>query len=286
MNAKHIVKQLLPPIAVNAARRLIRTREREQPEWEYVPEGWSKQESRIKGWNEQSIVETQRLRWPTFLRTIEGTGPLGIAHEAPTPTLGGWEAHNTLMSYAYVLTLAARKQDGLTILDWGGGAGHYYVITKALLPDLNLEYHCYDTPLLCQLGRELLPEGNFHDKMEEVFEKQYDLVLASSSLQYFENWSDILRGLAGVAGRFLYVTRVPIVNRVPSFVVVQRPYAYGYKTEYLGWALNRQEFLDCTDHSGMELLREFLIQERPFVQGAPEQWESRGFLFRPRRVAE
>jgi hypothetical protein len=31
-------------------------------------------------------------------------------------------------------------------------------------------------------------------------------------------------------------------------------------------------------------IREFLIQERPIVKGAPEQSEGRGFLFRPSRV--
>ena len=90
--------------------RLEGGRGRQPPEWEYVPEGWSAKD-RIRGWNEESVVETQRARWPAFVRSLEGVGPLGIAHEAAVPTREGWEAHNTLMCYAYVLTLAARKQE-------------------------------------------------------------------------------------------------------------------------------------------------------------------------------
>jgi hypothetical protein len=47
----------------------------------------------------------------------------------------------------------------------------------------------------------------------------------------------------------------------------------------LGWALNREEFLTAASQSGMALIREFLIRETPAVRGAPEQFESRGYLF-------
>jgi hypothetical protein len=64
-------------------------------------------------------------------------------------------------------------------------------------------------------------------------------------------------------------------------VVVQRPHACGYHTEYLGWFLNRDEFLSAAAGCGLGLRREFLIDERPPVPGAPEQAEYRGFLFQP-----
>lgn len=84
-----------------------------------------------------------------------------------------------------------------------------------------------------------------------------------------------------VSQDYLYVTRLPIVSKAPSFVVVQRPWPFGYETEFLGWFLNRGELLECARDSGLELTREFLIQEMPVVKGAPEQGEYRGFLFRP-----
>ncbi len=79
--------------------------------------------------------------------------------------------------------------------------------------------------------------------------------------------------------RYLYVTRQPFVETAGSFVVVQRPYRYGYMTEYPGWFLNRGEFLAETRALGLTLVREFLVAERPMVPGAPEQAEYRGFLF-------
>ncbi|MFC2105498.1 methyltransferase, TIGR04325 family [Candidatus Bipolaricaulota bacterium] len=227
-------------------------------------------------------MRTQQAEWPQFLRSANRTDPLGVAHEALVPSNRGYSAHNTIMAYGYVLALAARKKDRISLLDWGGGIGHYYILSRALLPEVEIDYHCKDVPLLCQGGRELFPEARFYNDARTCFERTYDLVLASSSLQYSEDWPGTVTQLASVSRSYLYVTRLPIVRRAASFVVIQRPYQYGYKTEYLSWVLNRQEFLNYMDSLGMTLVREFQIQERPFVHRAPEQGESRGFLFRPR----
>lgn len=239
-------------------------------EWEYLPTGWATKDTRIKGWNEQSILAIREANLPYFTGLVSNTEPVGK----------NYGTHNTYMAYAYVLALAARKKDCISMLDWGGGIGDYYLISKTLLPDVEINYHCKEVPLLCQGGEKLLPEVNFHTNEEECFKQNYDLVLASSSLQYCEDWQQVSVKLAAVSNSYLYITRLPIVHQVESFVVVQRPYQYGYQTEYMGWFLNRQEFLDFVSSLQMELVREFLIQERPLVHGAPEQGECRGFLFR------
>lgn len=78
------------------------------------------------------------------------------------------------------------------------------------------------------------------------------------------------------------MARLPVVEESDSFVVLQRPYRYGYETEYLCWYLHRREFLAHLTSCGLELVREFLMMDRPFVYHAPEQGEYRGFLFRRR----
>jgi putative methyltransferase (TIGR04325 family) len=296
MTLKEVAKRCLPPIIIDGGRYLLKSngrlqesRHRKLREWEYVSEGWSSKDLRIKGWNVESIVETQKAKWPEFLRLVQGRGPanvaapLGVAHEGSLPSNNDYAAHNSMMAYAYAIALAARKKDRISLLDWGGGIGHYYIISKALLPEVTIDYHCKDLPLLCEGGRELLPEANFYENEEECFARAYDFVLASSSLHYCEDWQRIAQRLALATRSYLYITRLPIIHRKASFVVVQRPYRYGYETEYLCWFLNREEFLTYISTLEMDLVREFLIQERPQVYEAPEQGEYRGFLFRPRR---
>lgn len=285
MELRELARLVLPPIVVGGLRRLRKRRVLEErrgapapPEWEYVPDGW-REVTRVKGWNVESVVRAQMDKWPEFVRLARGTGPLGIYHEAATLSDRSYVAHNTLMTYGYVLAMAARRKDRITLLDWGGGVGHYCVISHALLPDLEITYHCRDVPLLCQGGRTLLPNAHFHEDDGECFSLTYDLVLVSGSLHYWQDWKALVQRLTRVSRPYLYVTRLPIVHRSPSFVALQRPAQHGYDTEYFGWFLNRQEFLDHMQSVGMTAVREFLIDEKPLVHGAPEQGEFRGFLF-------
>jgi putative methyltransferase (TIGR04325 family) len=282
------LRPIVPDIGIRIARRALgrsstgtRSVEAAPPPWEYLPEGWQTPDPRLQGWNVPSIAETQKSKWPSFIASLQGPGPLGVSHEAPADS--GREdtwAHNLVVSYAYVLTLASRGKNQLSMLDWGGGVGHYYPISKAILPDLELSYTCQDVSLLCQAGRELLPEGRFLDRADACFAERYDFVMAGSSLWCVEDWKSVARRLARAADEYLYITRMMFVRHAESFVVVQRPSPYGYITEYPLWILNEKEFVDHVEGMGMTLVREFIFGWGPHLAGAPEQGFFKGFLFK------
>jgi putative methyltransferase (TIGR04325 family) len=278
MQAKALAREWLSPGAIRLARLVLALFQ--PPPWEYVPSGWGV-DRRPRGWQADSVAAVEAEKWTEFERLTRGTGPLGLAHESPSPSEQDYAAHNTVMAFAYVLALAAREKSRISVLDWGGGLGHYYLLGKALIPHLEFDYHCMDLPLMCQRGRTLLPGVRFHETPESCSGRRYDLVLSSSSLQYSEDWATVAAQMVEMTGSYLYVTRIPVVHRVPSFVVLQRPRSAGYQTEYLGWFFNRTELLQAFEGLGMALVREFLIQERPFVHRAPEQAAYRGFLWRP-----
>jgi putative methyltransferase (TIGR04325 family) len=290
MTVRQFVRQVLPPFITNALVRMMRGGGRGAPEWEYVAGGWHHRDA--SGWDVESVVRAQRAKWGRFVALIGaggvgadgGTSPLAVYHEAATLTNDSLSANKTFLSYGYVLARAAANVaagDRLSILDWGSGLGHYFIVSRALLPDVAFDYHARDLPRLCAAGRTLLPEVTFHETDADALgsARRYDLILASGSLHYHEAWRDILRGFAAASRRYVYITRLPIVHHVPSFVVVQRPHAVGYETEYQGWFFNREEFLSGAREAGLRLVREFLVDERPHAHGAPEQCEFRGFLF-------
>jgi len=69
-------------------------------------------------------------------------------------------------------------------------------------------------------------------------------------------------------------------EEVASFVVLQRAGYHGYGTEYLGWVINRGEFLESAGQAGLDLVREFVIGYSHHVAGAPETPVAQsGFLF-------
>jgi putative methyltransferase (TIGR04325 family) len=281
---KDVLRDLLPPVLWRTLRRLwvaLKSGSHPLEEWEYIPEGWAYAEMHpeVKGWNVSDILKVYKHKWPEFVAMVEGTGPLGIAHESGLRTHADINSHNTIMSFAYAITLAARHSESLAMLDWGGGIGHYYLLAKTLLPDVRIEYHCKDVPLLAEHGAQLFPDQHFYTD-ESCLERTYDFVMASSSLHYTEGWQSLLAGLAKATRDYLYITRLPTVLQAQSFVFIQRPYTYGYNTEYLGWCLNRAVFLREAEKLGLTLVREFVIAERPFIANAPEQCQNRGFLLR------
>jgi putative methyltransferase (TIGR04325 family) len=148
-----------------------------------------------------------------------------------------------------------------------------------LLPQVAIEYHCREAPKIAAYGAQLFPNQHFFAD-DSYLANTYDFVLASAAIHYVEDWTGIFKKLAGVTKGYLYVTRLPMVLEAAPFVFVQRPYAYGYNTEYVAWCLNRTEFLHEADKLGLTLVREFVIGERPPIANAPERCQYRGFLFR------
>lgn len=280
-NVKRLMHILTPPVIWQV---LGLYRNKWHREFEFVPEGWDAWNTKHdnKCWDDQSVFETQVAYWPDFLRSIEGSRPLDVAsrpYGAGRSDLSYIVRHNIIMTYAYCLTLASRMKDNISMLDWGGAFGHYYSISRVLVPDLKIEYHCKEVTALAEHGRALFPEAHFYTD-DTCLERVYDFVYASGVVQYSHDLTSLLRGLAGATGSFLAVNRIPIVSKVPSFVFVQRPYAHGYNTEFIAWAVNRDEFLAAASSFGLVLIREFLYERIPHIYKAPEQPDFCGFLFR------
>jgi len=280
MTIKDMIKLVTPPLLIHLAKWLQSGRQ-SRVEWEYIPEGWAYAEthSEVKGWNVQDVLGAYKKKWPEFVAMVQGTGPLGMVHESALTTNEDLTSHNTMMAFAYVLALAAHKKDRLSMLDWGGGIGHYYLLAQALLPRVEIEYHCKDVPVLCEYGVQLFPQQHFYPD-ERCFDHVYDFVMASTSMHYMKEWQPLLQRLASATSGYLYIANLPSVQQASSFVFIQRPYQYGYNTEYLAWCLNRTEFLHTAELAGLDLVREFVYGHQPFIHGAPEQNTYRGYLFR------
>jgi putative methyltransferase (TIGR04325 family) len=275
-SARRIVVAILPP-AITAALRAIRRRRtgRTSPDVQFVGSDWPI----TRGWDDPSVAARQRSEWWDFVEQVSSPHPV----TKPSGnhghfTIADIARHNTAMSFAYVLGLASHHLDRLSLLDWGCGLGQYAVLARALFPDLTIEYHCRELSILSREGRAVLPHDEFYDEDASSLARTYDLVVASGSLQYARDWRSTLAGLASATAGFLYVTRLPIVLLANSYVVVQRP-RERYDTEYPGWVLNRDEFLEVAATVDLTLVREFPIGDQVAAFGAPEVADSRGFLF-------
>jgi putative methyltransferase (TIGR04325 family) len=279
MPIRSALKTLIPPLALDvyrAAKKAVVPAP--LPEWSWLA-SWPPPSANT-GWCHDSIVAAQIRKWPQFCAAVTAHGPLGVAHEAEEPHAEDVGAQNTILSFAYVLSRLGAGRSGLRLLDWGCGLGHYARFAEVLLPGVRCDYVGKDFPALIHAAAERNPAARFVSRDEDAFAERAELVFASGSLHYSQDWRATLAKLAQCALDSLYIARLPTVETVPSFVVVQRPHRWGYETEYHGWFINRAEFLSATKSLGFVLEREFLSHESPAVPAAPEQCKYRGFWFR------
>jgi putative methyltransferase (TIGR04325 family) len=284
---KGYVRKGIPLVLWAAVRELAYRSRLAAPEWEYVPEGWSRP---VRGWNVSSIAELEQARWVEQAEQANRHRLPGRDDGESPSELGDLSRHNFAVTNAYAFALAAVGRDSLSVLDWGGSVGQFHATARRLLPETELEYHVKEVPATCAVGRRTNPSVHFHED-DACLKRAYDLVFLACALQYVEDWQRHLARLAEATGRYLYVTRLPIVFERPSFVVMQRGARHGYEADFLSWVLNRSELLSAATEAGLTLVHEFLpgedlvrealTGERVQIRGAPEQFESRGFLFRP-----
>lgn len=283
-----ILNLLIPPILIKGVRAVQHLLKKQDlntlgfHHLEYAPLGWRTplNNAQNKGWSVDSVVNTEKAKWDVFCRNLEGPGPLGFSHENPDQSvIRNPNFHNVHISYAYVLALAAHKKDRISVLDWGGALGHYYQVGKAVLPEVDIDFHVKEVPLMVKSGKQVNPEVHFYDD-ETCLERDYDLVMMTGAIPYMEDWAEVLHRVARSTGKYLFISRLPIVKKSPSFVSVQCL----YYSQMLHQLINQTELLETVKKTGLKFVREFVVGDRPYIKGAPEQCEVRGYLFKRETV--
>ena len=212
MSAKGWIRSFTPPILWESLRQLRDGGGRHPVAWEYVPDGWAyaRNHPEVRGWNVEEVLNVYRAKWPRFVSLTQDTGSLGFAHESDLRSRDDVFSHNVVMSFAYALALASRSSDTLSMLDWGGGIGHYYLLAKAVLHGVAIDYHCKDMPLFAEYGAQLLPEQHFYST-DACLGRAYDLVMAGTSVHYAEDWQGLFSRLARATRRYLYIANIPTI---------------------------------------------------------------------------
>src|SRR5437763_2464633 len=168
--------------------------------WRFLSGGWP-DAARNGGWNDAAVAEAYRIKWPAFRDALQGTGPFGVIHEVPLGSpMPTEDVSGELLgvTFSYVLARAALSNSRLRVLDWGGALGHYALIARKNLPELDVDYHVKELPEVCRTGRELVSGVTFHET-ESCLNVSYDVVFASGALESAPLWQGQLARFATAA---------------------------------------------------------------------------------------
>ena len=267
MTFRRIIKPIVPPVLWNIGKDVKRRLVRSVDHYAYAPDGWNTPLPAGNG---------NEAYWSNFIAHEEALCQQLIARvRANHPILPPDGESVKYMAFGYVLALASRGKNTLSVIDYGGNLGEYCWIGKALVPGVELDYHCKELPAIAAAGRRLNPEVIWHTD-DTCLAGSYDLVMFSSSLPYVQDWKDVLQRAASATRDCLLLSAIPSVRAVPTYVITQRT---GGVTN-LQYLLNRSEIIDTVQRAGLRLVREWTMSSHPPVANAPEQPTSAGWLFR------
>ena len=268
MSANGILKSIVPPLLWNVGSSVKRRVVRSTTLLEYAPQGWA---TPLPGDSNSDDF------WAAFIAQERAFCEALIARvHAGEPLLfpdGNENSKYTV--FGYVLALAARQQQRLSVLDYGGNVGDYYWLGRALLPDVHLDYHCRELPSVAAAGRLISPDVTWHTD-DACLDARHDLVMFSSSIQCLPDWQHILQRAGQSARFYLLLSDVPTVRDVPTYVATHRT---GGHTA-LQMVVNRSDILDTAERPDLRLVREFPMGAHPPIVNAPEQPTCTGWLFR------
>jgi putative methyltransferase (TIGR04325 family) len=256
---KSAVRAVTPPLIYQAAQRLRRMwSPATVPAWSLVSE-----------WHD-GYVDLDRSPQIAMARLLqERIGVHGF--EAFGESLA---VRSMLVTFAYVVARAGEGRDRVSILDFGGGLGNYWLAAERVLTGKTLDYTVVELPAACEIGRQIFPQIRF---AEQCPSGAFNLVFGAGSLQYVQDWRRQFRTLADLASPWLYIARLPVFSHGETEMVLQTQLGGGVTS----WMLNESEFLTEANDFGLTLVEKFAFGEGfETISGLAKSPIVRGVLFR------
>ena len=115
--------------------------------------------------------------------------------------------HRTVKFIKFVKKNKIRK-----IIDFGGGAGYHFFITKMKFPNLHLKWLVIENKIMVKLCKKKIKYKNlfFSDSFNKI--KKADVVFSSCSINYTTNPIKTVKSIIQLKTKYLYFTRTPLAN--------------------------------------------------------------------------
>ena len=162
---------------------------------------------------------------------------------------------NTLLPVTVAMML--ENIDSVRVLDFGGGLGIGYMTLIESIPDFlnKVDYTIVENQEVCDIASKLLEDVNFTSTLP--VSSSYDLIHASSSLQYIEHWQDVLVKFTLFNPKYILLSDV-FAGNIKPFVTLQNY----YESRIPHWFLNLQEVLDVLKEHGYHLIMKSYTSSR------------------------
>ena len=169
----------------------------------------------------------------------------------------------SFMTYPDLIDLLAKKfnpEDNFDFLDFGGEKIDFYLTLKSKFKNIN--YFIFNQKTMLSPFYNIKTEFNYLDlniieKLEEIFDKQYNFVNFGSSIQYLDDYENILKKIA-IKSEYIFFSATHLYdsnsNEFKKNIIVKQ--LLGSPKPFFLYFFNRQDFFSILEKKNFKLLFE------------------------------
>ena len=264
---RKVVQAALPPFVLNALLRLRRLR--------YGFHGdYASYEDALRHCHTPSAFSSEQIIDTALRRARAGL-------DAPGSHITTREQQLLAATLTPLLACALKRES--RVLDFGGGLGADFRRIRFMLPpDWCLAWDILETAPMAEAGRLHVRETGlrFFSEWEDA-QGPYDLVLASSSVQYTPDPVRTFERMTTLASRYVIVSRFPLIPGSRDRLTVQRVSPSYYDASYPAWFLGERKWLPLIEESFVIRRRWDVPEDSLFLDG--HRVVNRGLLLERRQ---
>lgn len=150
-----------------------------------------------------------------------------------------------LRQLTYILNNQLSSGSTTSVIDVGGGFGDNFYSMLSALDDINkLQYFVVDDLEQANFGKKVLADFPVFFSNEIDCSRKYSICNLVSTLQYIEDWRELLDVLSNVIEKYIYICRTPLQNSMNQYCLLQN---ISFSPDYIDigkenlWVLNEEE---------------------------------------------
>jgi putative methyltransferase (TIGR04325 family) len=176
---------------------------------------------------------------------------LAMIAENNKPSIISNSATTTEYALPFFVAMQVNSNVAFKVLDFGGGLGTSYIPLVPMLPEsTKLDFLVVENKTICRMGDELFFNDNQIRFLHSIpTEEQFDLVHAGSSIQYIEDWLNLLDSFVATNAQYVLFSDLPAGDN-KTFVTAQ--WFHGRRIPVRFW--NFKEFSAAMDSRGYDLI--------------------------------
>jgi putative methyltransferase (TIGR04325 family) len=252
--AKIFVKSLLPPILLLAIRKIVGNK---GIVFDGNYKSWQDAQSALKfGYDSPAILDNVKQaarKVKNGEAVFERDSVCFMSEDYRWPIL------------SCLLMVAAENEGSLRIVDFGGSLGSFYNQHKKFLNKLKyVRWLVVEQRDFVKCGQEEFETEvlKFKYKLDDCFEnKNIDVVLFSSVLQYLESPYEVLKKVMGFKPKYVLIDRTAFLDEKEDRLTLQHVPSTIYSADYPAWFLSKDKIKCEILESGYKVIADFMCEE-------------------------